>query len=140
MNIKWKKSLKFIIGLLILSVLFWKIGLNKIIEVLSTADYKYSLAAFGVFTISTFIEALNLWVLIKPVHPELPKKPFLKSYLLSRVSALFLPGRLGDYSLAYFLKKENVVLGEGIAAVTMDKMITSLCSIIIGLLAIYFLF
>jgi glycosyltransferase 2 family protein len=139
MNQKTWKLIKFIVGPLILIALFYHIGFQEMGRLLQQVNLTYALLAFGVFIVSVFIASLNLKLMLNAIK-KIPWKPFLVYYLLSRVSALFLPGRLGDFSIAYFLKKENVSYGEGIAAVGVDKIVTIFCSVIVGLIGLHLIF
>ena len=139
MNKKTTKLIKFIVGPLILIALFYHIGFQEMGRLLQQVDFIYALLAFVVFIVSVLVASLNLKLMLNAVK-NIAWKPFLTYYLLSRVSALFLPGRLGDFSITYFLKKENIGYGEGIAAVGVDKIVTIFCSIIVGLLGLHFIF
>ncbi len=139
MNKKTTKLIKFIVGPLILIALFYHIGFQEMGRLLQEVNITYALLAFVVFILSVLIASFNLKLMLNAVK-NISWKPFLTYYLLSRVSALFLPGRLGDFSITYFLKKEKIGYGEGIAAVGVDKIVTIFCSIIVGLFGLHFIF
>src|SRR3989344_8669187 len=62
-------------------------------------------------------------------------KLFITSNLAWKIG-LFLPGRLGEFSLIYFLKKHDVTIGEGTAITLLDKISTFIVLSIISVLAI----
>lgn len=132
------KILKYALGAGILLLLFYKIGFSPILTILKSVQVGYALLAVVLFVLSVVIASINIWLLIRPLQ-IFPLRHFLDYYFLSRVSSLFLPGRLGEFTLVYFLKKEQINVGKGIAAVVMDKWITFICSLLIGSIGIVLL-
>ena len=133
------KIIKFTVGVAVLVLLLYHVGFSEIVSLFEMIDYSYILIAFILFVISIILAAVNLRVMIRPLR-KIPLAHFIDYYLITRVSSLFLPGRLGEFSMVYFLKKEKVNIGKGTAAIIMDKLITLLASIIIGAIGILFLF
>jgi len=132
----WPKIIKYIFGPVILILLFWTIGIEKVWDLLTTADLKYFVIAYILFIISVFIAAMNLYALLFPLKKIDPKK-YLQYFFASRVTSLVLPGRLGEFSITLLLKREGINLGRGIAAAITDKLITICCSIVFGLAGMY---
>ncbi len=130
------KILKYIIGPLVLFLIFYKMGFDHLWNILTTTHIGYFTLAYLTFIISVFIAAVNVYLLLLPLK-KIEIKSFARYFLLSRVTSLILPGRLGEFSITYFLDKENINLGRGIAAVLTDKITTIGCSLIIGLIAFY---
>ncbi|MBI2573135.1 flippase-like domain-containing protein [Candidatus Woesearchaeota archaeon] len=130
------RILKYIAGPLVLFLLFYKMGLDHLSNILTTTDPLFFILAYITFILSIAIAAVNVYLVLIPLK-KLEKKPFLKYFLLSRITSLILPGRLGEFSITYFLEKEDINLGRGMAAVLTDKLTTIACSLVIGLIAFY---
>ncbi|MAF99195.1 MAG: hypothetical protein CMH61_01140 [Nanoarchaeota archaeon] len=133
------KIIRFSVGIAVLVLLLYHVGFNEIISLLEMVDYGYVLIAFLLFIISIILAAVNLRMMIRPLK-MIPLRHFIDYYLVTRVSSLFLPGRLGEFSMVYFLKREKINIGKGTAAIIMDKFITLLCSTIIGTIGVLILF
>ncbi|GEM_PF-1517548 len=133
------KILKYVAGPLIIVLLFYKIGLANIVDIAKTVRPFYFILAYVLFVFSLLTAALNLHIILRPLK-VIAWERFLTYYFASRITTLILPGRLGEFSITYFLEKESINLGRGIAAVITDKLTTTFCSVVIGLLGSYFLF
>lgn len=133
------KLCKYLAGPLILIVLFWKVGFLNITTVLTSTRPSYFIIAYLLFMISVFIAAVNVYLILTPFKKIAPRT-FLNYFFASRVTSLVLPGRLGEFSITYFLRREGINLGQGLAAVLIDKLTTLFCSAIIGLIALYTIF
>lgn len=131
----WPKVIKYFLGPLLLVILFWTIGIVKIWELLRATNFKYFVLAYLFFMLATTIAVMNLYFLFYPLHKIDPKK-FVQYFFASRITSLIFPGRLGEFSLSYYLKGENINLGRGMAAVVTDKLITVTISMILGIIAV----
>jgi len=132
----WPRVIKYVLGPLLLVILFWTIGIKQIWLLLSTAHLKYVVLAYLFFILAVFIAVLNLYVLFYPLQKIDPHR-FLQYFFASRITSLIFPGRLGEFSLSYYLKGENINLGQGMAAVVTDKLVTVSCSMLLGLIAVF---
>ena len=131
----WPKVIKYVLGPLLLVILFWTIGMVKIWKLLLVTDFKFFVLAYLFFVVSVFIAVINLYILFYPLQKIDPKR-FLQYFFASRITSLIFPGRLGEFSLSYYLKGENINLGRGMAAVVTDKLITVTVSMVLGIIAV----
>ncbi len=131
----WPKVIRYFFGPLLLVILFWTIGIVKILSLLRATDFKFFVLAYIFFVLSVLIAVLNLYVLFYPLQKIEPRR-FLQYFFASRITSLIFPGRLGEFSLSYYLKGENINLGRGMAAVVTDKLITVTISMILGMIAV----
>jgi len=53
---------------------------------------------------------------------------------------MFIPGKLGEFSLVYFLNKENIKIGHGAAISVIDKIITLVCLFLISFFGFFMFF
>lgn len=132
----WPKILKYVLGPLLLLIIFWTIGIVQIWKLLTTIEFRYFILAYLFFVVSIFLAAMNLYILFFPLQRIDPKR-FIQYFFASRITSLIFPGRLGEFSISYYLKGEKINLGQGIAAVVTDKLITITCSMILAMIAIY---
>lgn len=132
----WPKILKYVLGPLVLVILFGTIGFKQIWLLFTTTDLRYFVIAYILFILSVFMSVMNLYLLFFPIQRIEPKR-FIQYFFASRITSLIFPGRLGEFSISYYLKKEKINLGRGIAVVVTDKLITTTCSMILGLIAVY---
>ena len=131
----WPRVIRYFLGPLLLVILFWTIGLKQIWLLLTTTHLKFFVLAYLFFVLAVFIAVINLYVLFYPLQQIDPKR-FVQYFFASRVTSLIFPGRLGEFSLSYYLKGENINLGQGMAVVVTDKLITVTISMVLGMIAV----
>lgn len=124
MNKKLLIGLKLLFGFSIIFTLFYKIGFVKIYNVLITTNIYYFIFFLLIILITNTLSIVNINLLLRAIGYKLPFIRVLKYYYLSWSFGMFFPGKLGEFSLAYFLKKENISFGEGIVISLIDKIIT----------------
>ena len=131
MNKVLKNLIKLFIGLIILFAVFYKIGFSEILGTLISVNL-WVLPLIVLFqTIFVFIGALDAWILLKPIS-KISYFEFLKCYVPAWSIGLFVPGKFGEASIIYFLKKKGVSVGQGTAVFVIEKLITL---IVLGLTA-----
>lgn len=132
--------LKAVVGLLLLAVVFFNIGVAEIGNVLLQADLFYFFVAFVLFFVSVTFAAANVYLMLRPFHHPSFFRLFNYFLMSNRIASLFLPGRIGEYSIIFFLKQEQIPLGMSAAAVTMDKAVTLFSSGLIALAGLLYFF
>ena len=132
----WPRILKYVLGPLLLVIIFWTVGIRKIWMLLTATNLAYFGLAYLFFILSIMIAAFNLYLLFYPLQRIEPKK-FMQYFFASRITSLIFPGRFGEFSLSYYLHEEDINLGRGLAAVVTDKLISVSCSMILALIAVY---
>lgn len=142
MSEKNGKRIKLIIRLLVALILvFYLIKLSGgpqfILNTFYKINYIWVLLPLCLAVLSFFLCAFNLWFLLKQLHP-IPFISFLGFYSHSVGVSFFIPGQLGDASIALFLKKQGVSVVNSGSAYFLDKLISvSVVFIIAGLGIIY---
>src|SRR3989338_2113182 len=131
----WPRVIKYFLGPLLLVILFWTIGFRQVWLLLTTTHLEFFVLAYLFFVLAVIIAAMNLYMLFYPLQKIDPRR-FVQYFFASRVTSLIFPGRLGEFSLSYYLKGENINLGRGIAAVVTDKLITVTVSMLLGIIAV----
>jgi uncharacterized protein (TIRG00374 family) len=137
MNIKkFFDYARIILGVLVLLFLYYFVGVENIFRALSGFDFLFLLPVFVVFVLSVFLSELGIRVLFDK-RLEISEEDFSRAYLKSWALGSIMPGRLGDFSLAYFLK-EKTGLNESVAVIFFDKVISLVVLILIGFFGIFF--
>ncbi len=114
---------RILFGGLILFGLFFKIGLDKIVESLAHLNLWALPLAIGFFVMFLWLSSLGSWVLLR-AFSQLSFREFLPCYLSSWALGLFLPGKLGEVSIVYYLKKRDIAVGQGTAFFVTGKTVT----------------
>lgn len=122
-----KTSLKLALGISIITFLLYRIGFSRIYETFLTIDLSYLPIILAYYLIAEFTGMLNFWILCVPLGLRFKKiiKPFFVSWALS----FFIPGKLGELSIIYFLK-DQLEMGKSSAVYLFNKF-TSFCIIIV---------
>ncbi|MDZ4256647.1 MAG: lysylphosphatidylglycerol synthase domain-containing protein, partial [archaeon] len=118
-----EKGLRIGFSLILLAFLFWYgQPLEAFAQLIRVAPLMIGISATG-FGIIILLNALNGWWLLNGLVP-IPFLKMLRYYLYSWVAEFYFPGKLGAFSIAYFLKKENVTVGQSTAIVMLTKLST----------------
>ncbi|MBI2662484.1 flippase-like domain-containing protein [Candidatus Woesearchaeota archaeon] len=131
-----KNILKISVTILIIIFLIYKIGLNNLISTLSSANILILLVIIPIKLISLLFTTLNIKILLDVIKKKIT---FYKLFIYSNLAwsiGLFLPGRLGEFSLSHFLQEEDYTLGESAAVSLLDKISTFIVLGILSILAI----
>jgi uncharacterized protein (TIRG00374 family) len=130
---------KVVIGLSILIFLFLKVGIANIGRLLIGFDFEYVIPIIISLALIFFWEVLNIKVLISKINSVGYFKLF-KYHLLSWSVGLFVPGKIGQFSIIPLLKKEGVGMGKGSAIILIDKFMTLLTLSILALCGFFIFF
>ena len=136
---KRSKILKAIIGIAIFILLLWSIGIQETAAALFSMNPLFIAPVVALSLFRLMISSFNMKLLINPLK-KIPFRRFHTFYLSSWVTSLLLPGRIGDFSLSHFLRKEEIKIGESTAAIFLDKLITLLFFTVVSLIGFFLLF
>src|SRR3990167_2477104 len=116
--------IKLLVGVSLLFLLYYKIGFSNIYQTLITIHIPLALAFVIIFYILFFfLGAWNLKILLDPIK-KLSWRKLFEYYCLSWSFGLFVPAKLGEFSLIFLLKKEDIGQGQTMALSVIDKFIT----------------
>jgi uncharacterized protein (TIRG00374 family) len=121
-----KKSLvlRLIFGAAILIVILYKIGIGSIVQNISEINLYYLPAFIIVLFASLFIGSLNIKLLSLPFNRAVSVLRLFRYYIIGWSLSLITPGRVGEFSIIYFLRKEKIQMGQGAAVALLDKLIS----------------
>ena len=116
--------LRLIVGPVILGLILYKIGFKSVFGTITKINLYYIpiFIIMGLFIL--YVGGLNIKILTLPFKKSARLMKIVKYYSLSWVVSLIIPGRIGEFSIIYFLRKENISMGQRSAIVVLDKIIS----------------
>lgn len=133
----WLRIFRNIFGIAMLVLLIHYVGINNIYSSMKSMKIFYFPILIGLYFLFLFFSALCIRTLIKK---ELPLKKIFKYYSLSWVYGLISPGKIGELSLVYFLKKEGIDTIPSFVVSFLDKFITFIFLSIVASFGFFFFF
>jgi len=135
---KLKETLPFVVGFLLLAILLYTLGPEKIFSLLAKTKLEYFLLALFAYFACEILAALTLKILF----PEGKLKFLLPCHMCGMLYSALTPGRVGYYYVAYSLSKK---LGKSISSnaglLTLMQAINFFLKVIFSLAAVlYFSF
>ncbi|MDP3918837.1 MAG: lysylphosphatidylglycerol synthase transmembrane domain-containing protein [Nanoarchaeota archaeon] len=131
-----KTTFKVLISLSIIVFLFTKINPTDFIAALKTFDIYFFLLLLPPYLLALIFGGAALKSLFR-------EKSLEKGYYWTYIKAWFLgfitPGRVGEFSIMYFLRKKGISLSRIIMAYFLDKAISFSILFIIAAISLYFL-
>lgn len=127
---KFLKIIRFPIGLAIIGILIFKVGIYSLFETLSSIDISVSLWFIPVYALTFITATFNYKLLLGISKTQIMFSKLLRYFLTSWSLGYISPGKVGEFSLALMLTKEGVPLGRGLAICFIDKLITLIVSIV----------
>ena len=127
---------RILLGLIFLEVLFWKIGFQNFAEQLSKFNPVFFLYIAPLMVINFFVGGLNIKLLLRPINKDVKLSRITRYTTLSWAYGLLVPGKIGEFSIIAYLKKEKASYGEGLAISILDKIITILVISVFALIGV----
>src|SRR3989338_4269934 len=135
-----KKELSFFFKLsfsiIIIFILFYKIGFGSILQTFEKINFVYIFLSIIVTIFPFLLGALNIKILTDSVV-KIQFLKILRYSLLSWTIGLFVSGKIGEFSIIYFLKKEGISIGQGSAISIIDKLISALTLSLLTILCFF---
>ena len=117
-------SIRICISLLILGLFFYYVGIEKIYLTITSINLIYIFPILILQILALIAGGFCISILIIPLNKKISSIKIIKYYMLSWTLGLIAPGKLGELSLLYFLKRIDVPLGKGTFILFIDKTIT----------------
>jgi hypothetical protein len=134
-----RKLIKYFLGFFIIFLLIYKVGTKEIYQSILNTDMSIFLIVPFVYVLSLFVGAINIWILLRPIK-KLRLFQLFMNYWWSSSIGMLLPGKIGNFSILYYLKNKEISVGIGTSVVLIDKIITIIVSAIITFFALLFFF
>lgn len=133
-QMKFLNMIKNMIGIIILIILVFIVGINNVIDSFKSINILYLPIILGLYIFSLFLNTLCIGFLIKK---RILFSKLFKYCTLSWVHGLISPAKLGEFSLIYFLKKEKLSIPTSLVIFSINKLITFFLFSIITIIGIY---
>ena len=130
-------SARLVLSTLLLGYLINKISLIAVVNAMKATNLVYVPIILFFFFTSFVIKAWNYRLLTKPIA-NIPFLPLFKTSIFSWATGMFAPGKIGEFSAIYFLKKQGVPLGPATAISILDKLITTSLLSAVAVVALFF--
>lgn len=140
MNHKLFLAAKIFVSSALLYYLISNIGLHAVAATVQQITWWHAAVVLISSIIIMLIGTYNMYLLLKAVSCSLPFIRLLRYYLVSWSLGLFVPGKLGEFSIVYFFRKEGIPLGVGSAVALIDKLITFSVLSLITLYGVFLFF
>jgi len=130
LNKKTFWALKILLAGLILGALIWSIKPAQIWEAFQSAKFSLILLALLLMPLNLGIQIYKWYYIVRWILPQTTFREAVHTFLISLAIGFTTPGRVGEYSRAFFVKGTDWVTAMGIVAI--DKIYTMLIIISIG--------
>jgi len=134
---RFKNVLKLALGLLFVVLIFYYVGFDKIFVTIKSLNLVYLLTLPPLVFLSYLAGSFNIRLLLSALGFRIGFWKLFKYYMLSLSAGMFTPGRLGEFSMVYFFRKENIPIGQGAAISFLDKLISFVAASLIALVALF---
>jgi len=140
MNQKVSKTLKISLSIVLLLFLIFKIGPKELLDSIIVIPPIIILLFSLNYIISIIFGTTNIKILADTIK-KISFKNMLKYYFISWSIGMVSPGKMGEFSILFFLKKnEDIGYGKSLAVSLMDKLMTVITLIIVSSFAIPMIF
>ena len=116
------------------------IGLEKIWLALRSTNLFILSLVLPIKLFSLLLNGVNITIFLQAIDRKIN---FLKVVVWSNLAwsiGLFFPGRVGEFSIIYFLKSEGVEFGESAAVALLDKMTTFFVLSALSIIGVFYYF
>lgn len=127
-----------IVGIIILSLLIYKIGLENIFNTLKNFNLLFLPLIIIVLIISYILAGINIWVLIKPYKKISILKP-IKYVFFTLFYSSFTPGKIADFFMIFYLKKNKLSVSKSTIITIFDKIISLILKSLLGIVGAIFI-
>jgi uncharacterized protein (TIRG00374 family) len=140
MLFKYRYAIKIFVAFSLFCLLFYKLDFNKFLSVLSEFNYMYLIPMSGTAILVRVTTAYGLKAFLSVLSFKVGCYALFTAVNYSRLVGALLPGRSGDFSIIFFLRKSGVTLGAALAASLLDKLITLLLLTAFAVYGVFTLF
>ncbi|MBU1076028.1 MAG: flippase-like domain-containing protein, partial [Spirochaetes bacterium] len=128
------------VSIVILIYLFTKIGINNIYSQLLNNSVSIILFILFILFLIFIIETAKYLILLRAIDKRPKFFRIFRHVLITFLFSIIIPGKMGQFAMAYFLKKEKISMGDGVAIVLIDKIISLVVLSLFGILGFYTFF
>jgi len=130
---------KLIISVILISLILIKIRPKILLETLSKVNPIYIVILVIIYLTSLVISSVNLWLLFKGSRIKLLFSRIREVSFASWSIGLLIPGKFGEFTIPFMLKKDNISIGKSFAVIFTDFIITVLSILFIAIIGTIFI-
>ncbi len=127
-------ALKAAVSIAIISLLVYKIGAQDIFNIIKTTSPLAFLIIFIGYLLNALLNSASFYFILSTIGAPLRYSRIFLSFVKSWGIGSVLPGKVGDLSIIYFLKKEGINARDSTAMYAIDKMVVLLFFVIIAMI------
>ncbi|MDI6738522.1 MAG: lysylphosphatidylglycerol synthase transmembrane domain-containing protein [Nanoarchaeota archaeon] len=132
-------AIKAAIGIAIVSFLVYKIGAQDVYDIVkSTSPLAFFIIAIG-YLLNALLNSASFYLILSSLGVHSGYRGIFLSFIKSWGIGSVLPGKVGDLSVVYFLKKEGIDAKYSSAMYVIDKMAVLLFFVIIAMITAWIL-
>jgi uncharacterized protein (TIRG00374 family) len=136
----WLKTLlKTLAGFLIIGILVYTIKLDDLINIFKTINLWYLIPALIFLSLHYLFCIFNFKMVIDKFKLTSFREN-VRYYFMTLAAGAILPSRLGDLSIIYFLKKDNMELHKAGTVMVMMSGMSFIFAIFVALFGLYYFF
>lgn len=126
-------AIKAAVGIAIISFLAYRIGIQDVFSIIkSTSPLAFLIIAVG-YLLNALLNSASFSLILSSIGASAKYKGIFLSFIKSWGIGSILPGKFGDLSVVYFLKKQGVKAKDSSAMYAIDKMVVFLFFVIIAM-------
>ena len=131
--------LRFVLALAILIILIHKVGSEKILDTMSSANLIYPIFIIPIWIVILLLGTYNLLIFLRALKLKIHFSKLFRYYLLSWSTGLFLPGKVGELIILKFFKNEQINYGQSSAIYFTDKIVTGFVLLLFSSMGLFLL-
>lgn len=134
-------TLKIVVTLIILAIIFWKLNLSSFYTEISTLKFFPLLLAMLITFPTMYLRAWRWKEAIRTTNADFPLKDLLQFTYISLTLGLVTPGRLGEFIKVHHLsKKSGIETKRSLYTVLLDRLMDISTVLVFSILGAYFFF
>lgn len=131
--------LRLLLSALLIAFVVTRVDLSRVIDLLASIRPHFFLIALLVVVLERVIFSYKWNLLLATKKLDLPLIRVIKIYYISNFISTFLPSSIGvDVLRAYSLNKHNHNLPDSISSVVVDKIVSTIASLVLPLASVLF--
>lgn len=137
---KHRNIFRFVLGFLILGILFYKVGISEVVDVIKNVDGMYLIPAVFSFLTTLIFGAGKIDLLLKSLGYKINFWKMVRYSITAWAIGTVTPSKIGEFSILYFFKNEKLNIGEGAAIALSDRIITFVSIAIFAIMGVMIYF
>ncbi|KMQ50978.1 putative inner membrane protein [Chitinispirillum alkaliphilum] len=124
---------KLMISILVVLILIYTTNAHEMGILFSTFNWYFIFPVILILIFSLFLSTINIFLLLKPQKVSIPLLKLFRYYLFAWAIGLISPGKLGEFSIVFFLKKHNLTTDAALIIPIINKLLTVFALLIFSL-------